>query len=110
MPPDTLYLTDIFDFTLDMTLALRIQQVRRLALEPDADELVQVVRLTLPDFELNPVTTTLVRDGENTYHCLETMDFDLYERTFTVDDPGFVLDQEGGWTHTCEIGGHAARD
>lgn len=103
MTPDTRYLTDIFDFTLDVTPALRVQQVRRLQLEPDEDDFVDVARLTLPDFELAPVSTTLTRTGENAYQCLESIGFNVYESTFTVDDVGLVLDQEGSWTRIRDV-------
>jgi hypothetical protein len=100
MTPDTRYLTDVFDFTLDVTPALRVQQVRRRELAADADDDVDVARLTLPDFDLSPVSTTLARTGENVYECLETIGFNAYESTFTVDDLGLVIDQEGSWSRS----------
>ena len=108
MTPDTRYMTDILDFTLDVTPALRVQQVRRLELAADDDDYVDVARLTLPDFGLSPVSTTLARTGENVYECLETIGLYAYESTFTVDDLGLVLDQEGSWTRIDDVAGTTA--
>jgi hypothetical protein len=90
------------DFTLDVTPALRVQQVRRLELETDEDDVIDVARLTLPEFGLAPISTTLARTGENAFRCLESFGFNVYESTFTVDDLGLVLDQEGSWTRIRE--------
>jgi hypothetical protein len=62
----------------------------------------------LPDFDLSPVSTTLARTGENAYECLETIGFNVYESTFTVDDLGLVVDQEGSWTRVGEAAADTA--
>ncbi|MCA9877427.1 MAG: putative glycolipid-binding domain-containing protein [Thermomicrobiales bacterium] len=102
MAPDLWFLTDIYGFALDITPAMRVQQVRGLNLEPGQEKEVEAVRLNLPDFTVDPVFVLLERTGETTYTCLETNGGLTLESQFTVDDLGLVVDQDGSWTRIAE--------
>lgn len=97
MAPDLWFLTEIYDFSLDVTPAMRVQQVRGLNLEVGQEEEVKAARLNLPDFTVDPIFILLERTGDTTYSCLETNGGLTLESQFTVDDLGLVADQEGAW-------------
>ena len=104
MVPELWFLEDIYQFTLDMTPAMRVQQVRSLALEVGEEREVEAVSLDLPDFAAYPVYLLATRTGESSYECLETNGGMAVDSRFTVDDLGMVVNQEGIWERSAESG------
>ena len=104
MVPELWFLEDIYQFTLDMTPATRVQQVRSLALEVGEDQEIEAVSLDLPDFAAYPVYLLATRTGESSYECLETNGGMAVDSRFTVDDLGMVVNQEGIWERSAESG------
>jgi hypothetical protein len=72
MAPELWFLEGIHQFTLDLTPAMRVQQVRAMTLEVGQEREIEAVSLNLPDFSVDPVYVLLRRTGETSYECLET--------------------------------------
>lgn len=104
MVPELWFLQGIYHFTLDITPALRVQQVRAMALEVNQEQEIEAVRLNLPDFSVDPVYVLMRRTGETSYECLQTNGGMSVESQITVDDLGLVVDQDGIWTRSVESG------
>jgi hypothetical protein len=104
MVPELWFLEGIYQFTLDITPAMRVQQVRAMAMEVGQEQEIEAVSLNLPDFSVDPVYVSLRRTGETSYECLETNGGMEVESHITVDDLGLVVNQEGIWTRTVESG------
>lgn len=104
MVPELWFLEGIYHFTLAMTPAMRVQQVRAMALEVGQEQEVEAVSLNLPDFSVDPVYVLLTRTGETSYECLETNGGMSVESHITVDDLGLVVNQEGIWTRSAGSG------
>jgi len=104
MVPELWFLEGIYQFTLDITPAMRVQQVRAMAMEVGQEQEIEAVSLNLPDFSVDPVYVSLRRTGETSYECLETNGGMEVESHITVDDLGLVVNQEGIWTRTAESG------
>jgi hypothetical protein len=104
MVPELWFLEGIYQFTLDITPALRVQQVRAMALEVSQEKEIEAVSLNLPDFSVDPVYVLMTRTGETSYECLETNGGMSIESQITVDDLGMVVNQEGIWTRSGESG------
>lgn len=104
MVPELWFLEGIYQFTVDLTPAMRVQQVRAMALEVGQEREIEAVSLNLPDFSVDPVYVQLKRTGETSYECLETNGGMSVESQITVDDLGLVVNQEGIWTRSAESG------
>jgi hypothetical protein len=104
MVPELWFLEGIYQFTLDITPAMRVQQVRSMALEVGQEQEIEAVSLNLPDFSADPVSVLMRRTGETSYECLETNGGMSLESHITVDDLGLVVNQEGTWTRSGESG------
>jgi hypothetical protein len=104
MVPELWFLEGIYHFTLDLTPAMRVQQVRAMALEVGQEREIEAVSLNLPGFSVDPVYVLMKRTGETSYECLETNGGMSIESQITVDDLGLVMNQEGIWTRSAGSG------
>lgn len=104
MVPDLWFLEGIYQFTLDLTPAMRVQQVRGMALEGGQEQEIEAVSLNLPDFSIDPVYVQMKRTGETSYECLETIGGMSVQSQITADDLGLVVNQGGIWNRTAESG------
>ena len=104
MVPELWFLEEIYQFTLDMTPALRVQQMRAMALEVGQEQEIEAVSLNPPDFSVDPVYVLMRRTGETSYECLVTNGGMSVESQITVDDLGLVVNQDGIWTRSVEPG------
>ncbi|MCA9863908.1 MAG: putative glycolipid-binding domain-containing protein [Thermomicrobiales bacterium] len=108
MVPEFWFLEGIYQFTLDTTPAMRVQQVRAVALAVGQAQELEAVSLNLPDFSVDPVEIWLNRTAEASDEHLTTNGGLSIESHITVGHAGLVANQEGVWTRSAESGPFAS--